>query len=98
MHISLALPKRSLDFIVRSADVRSRTIQIAPPHYPCSLVRANETMEAMDGVVWANAVPAAQVSVDVTIKGTRLQFEGLGYHDKVSYNMSRTIRFGRPDY
>ncbi|KAL8397926.1 hypothetical protein RB594_004584 [Gaeumannomyces avenae] len=58
------------------------TRYIAPPHYPCSPVHANESMEVMSGVGWTNAVPAARASIDVAINGTRLQFEGLGYHDK----------------
>ncbi|KAL8334438.1 hypothetical protein RB598_008945 [Gaeumannomyces tritici] len=66
-------------------DVYKGTISfrsIALPHYPCSPVHANETMEGMSGVGWTNAVPAARASIDVAINGTRLQFEGLGYHDK----------------
>lgn len=31
---------------------------------------------------WAYAVPDADVTVDLTINGTAVQFEGIGYHDK----------------
>lgn len=31
---------------------------------------------------WANAIPDADVTVDLVINGTTVSFEGIGYHDK----------------
>lgn len=32
---------------------------------------------------WANAIPDAVSTVDLVVDGTRLDFTGAGYHDKV---------------
>ncbi|XHG02289.1 hypothetical protein AWENTII_005646 [Aspergillus wentii] len=56
---------------------------VAPPHYPCSPKRANETMEVLPGVGWANSIPDADVTVNMTVHGSTLSFIGTGYHDKV---------------
>ena len=37
----------------------------------------------MPGIGSANAVPDAKATVDFDIAGTKLAFEGVGYHDKV---------------
>ncbi|RAK85133.1 hypothetical protein BO79DRAFT_156688 [Aspergillus costaricaensis CBS 115574] len=55
---------------------------IAPPHYPCSPKRGNVSLEVLPGVGWANAVPDAETTVNVTIFGSELSFVGTGYHDK----------------
>ncbi|OGM42805.1 hypothetical protein ABOM_008984 [Aspergillus bombycis] len=55
---------------------------VAPPHYPCSPKRANQPLEVLPGVGWANAVPDADVTVNMTIQGSTLSFIGTGYHDK----------------
>ncbi|KAJ7445626.1 hypothetical protein FB451DRAFT_1005018, partial [Mycena latifolia] len=54
----------------------------APAHYPCGPTVAGQTMEAGPGNGWANAVPDADATVDLTIGRTKLTFAGLGYHDK----------------
>lgn len=37
----------------------------------------------MPGIGWVNGVPDAKAAVDFEIAGTKLAFEGVGYHDKV---------------
>lgn len=32
---------------------------------------------------WLNALPDADAVVDLNVNGTKVQFSGLGYHDKV---------------
>ncbi|RAK80157.1 uncharacterized protein BO72DRAFT_503028 [Aspergillus fijiensis CBS 313.89] len=55
---------------------------VAPPHYPCSPKRANQPLEVLPGVGWANSVPDADVTVNMTVQGSPLSFIGTGYHDK----------------
>ena len=62
--------------------------QIAPPHYPCSPKRGNVSLEVLPGVGWANAIPDAETTVNVTIFGSELSFVGTGYHDKVRKPLS----------
>ncbi|KAH8660443.1 hypothetical protein BX600DRAFT_523392 [Xylariales sp. PMI_506] len=55
----------------------------APAHYPCGPNVEGEVEELMPHVFWANAVPDAEVTVNLTIKGNRIAFtDGVGYHDK----------------
>jgi hypothetical protein len=57
--------------------------QIAPGHYPCG-TGAGQKLEIMPGVGWANAIPDSQGTVNLDIGGSRLDFTGYGYHDKVT--------------
>lgn len=58
-------------------------MQIAPAHYPCG-TGAGQNMQVMPNVGWANAVPDSQGTVKLDIGGSKLDFTGPGYHDKVS--------------
>ncbi|KAF4920337.1 Tyrosinase family protein asqI [Colletotrichum viniferum] len=62
----------------------------APAHYPCGLngaIGANQNL--LPGLYWANAVPDADTTVDLTIKDTAISFtDGVGYHDKNWGNQS----------
>jgi hypothetical protein len=40
------------------------------------------TQNHLPHLFWANAVPDAQALIDLTINGTSLKFDGVGYHDK----------------
>ena len=66
--------------------IRDKTLicpmHAAPPHYPCSPKRTNETMEVLPGVGWANSIR----TINMTIHGSTLSFIGTGYHDKVRTN------------
>ncbi|KAE9365283.1 hypothetical protein N431DRAFT_387394 [Stipitochalara longipes BDJ] len=55
---------------------------VAPGHYPCGPVRSGENIMVTPEIGWANAVPDAVADVDFTLGGTKLAFEGVGYHDK----------------
>ncbi|KAH8669029.1 hypothetical protein BX600DRAFT_266435 [Xylariales sp. PMI_506] len=55
----------------------------APAHYPCGPNEANQDQLLMPNVYWANALPDALVTVDLTIYGVKFAFDdGVGYHDK----------------
>ncbi|KAI0167748.1 hypothetical protein BJ166DRAFT_610520 [Pestalotiopsis sp. NC0098] len=54
----------------------------APAHYPCDLNVAGVSEMHLPRFFWANAVPDADVTVDLTTNGTAVQFKGIGYHDK----------------
>ncbi|KAF3798320.1 hypothetical protein GCG54_00009596 [Colletotrichum gloeosporioides] len=62
----------------------------APAHYPCDLngaIGANQNL--LPGLYWANAVPDADTTVDLTVKDTAISFtDGVGYHDKNWGNQS----------
>ncbi|KAL4863648.1 hypothetical protein BDV12DRAFT_177276 [Aspergillus spectabilis] len=61
----------------------SLTLQsIAPPHYPCGPAVAGQSLEIMPHVGWANAIPDAVSTVELTVGGHPLTFTGIGYHDK----------------
>ncbi|KAF7360020.1 hypothetical protein MVEN_00729600 [Mycena venus] len=55
---------------------------VAPAHYPCGPMGAGQNMEVGPRIGWANAVPDAATTVDLVVKGTKLAFTGVGYHDK----------------
>ncbi|RYP62738.1 hypothetical protein DL769_007197 [Monosporascus sp. CRB-8-3] len=57
-------------------------VQIAPAHYPCDLNIPGVTQLHLERFFWSNAVPDADVVVDVNINGTAMNFKGIGYHDK----------------
>jgi hypothetical protein len=61
-----------------------RPIQVAPPTLPCSPPKAGGNEIFMPGVGWASAVPDAKATVEFDVAGEKLQFTGVGYHDKVS--------------
>ena len=43
----------------------------------------------MPEIGWANAVPDAKAKVHFDIGGQKLQFSGVGYHDKVRSNLAQ---------
>ncbi|KAJ7158013.1 hypothetical protein C8R43DRAFT_1234438 [Mycena crocata] len=55
---------------------------VAPGHYPCGPIEAGQNMQVGPGIGWANAIPDAAASVNLSIGGTKLAFTGTGYHDK----------------
>ncbi|KAK7059644.1 hypothetical protein R3P38DRAFT_2679231, partial [Favolaschia claudopus] len=57
-------------------------LPVAPPHLPCGPVQAGQTLEVGPHIGWANVMPDAKVSVDLVVNGTRVAFNGIGYHDK----------------
>jgi hypothetical protein len=57
------------------------SVKVAPAHYPCGPAQAGQVMEIMPHVGWANAIPDAIASVDLTVNGTLIKFTGVGYHD-----------------
>ncbi|KAJ7225045.1 hypothetical protein C8J57DRAFT_1440143 [Mycena rebaudengoi] len=54
----------------------------APAHYSCGSAVAGQNMVVAPNIGWANALPDAAATVDLTVGGTRLAFKGAGYHDK----------------
>jgi hypothetical protein len=64
-----------------------KCFQIAPAHYPCGPAVAGQNMEVGPHIGWANAIPDAASTVELTINGTKLAFAGTGYHDKVRYKL-----------
>lgn len=61
-------------------------LQNAPAHYACGPNQPGVNLEVSPNVGWANAMPDADAVVNFTIGGRALQFNGVGYHDKVSLN------------
>ncbi|KAJ5370508.1 uncharacterized protein N7496_006600 [Penicillium cataractarum] len=60
-----------------------RFTSVAPAHYPSDLWNVVDASELISpSLGWANAIPNAQVSVDLKLNGTYLKFHGVGYHDK----------------
>lgn len=60
---------------------------IAPAHYPCTgdVTTPGASEEVAPNLGWSNIVPAATSIVNLTILGSLIKFQGLGYHDKVCY-------------
>ncbi|KAH8888945.1 hypothetical protein GQ53DRAFT_723713 [Thozetella sp. PMI_491] len=61
------------------------TIQLnsrAPAHYPCDPNIPGADEMHLPRFFWSNAIPDADVTVNLTINGTVVNFEGIGYHDK----------------
>ncbi|KAJ5595592.1 Hydroxyneurosporene synthase [Penicillium hispanicum] len=54
----------------------------AAPHLPCGIQSETTTLELAPHIGWACLKPDAVGSVDITIQGSRLQFQGPAYHDK----------------
>ncbi|KAJ5484716.1 hypothetical protein N7539_004704 [Penicillium diatomitis] len=52
------------------------------PHLPCGVTANISTLEVAPHVGWAALVPDAAGSADITVVGSRLQFQGPAYHDK----------------
>lgn len=60
----------------------------APAHYPCGGLPSTgvpQTSQIGPHIGWSNAIPDAAGTADITIFGSRLQFAGVAYHDKVSF-------------
>jgi hypothetical protein len=47
-------------------------------------IEASQNLKAVPHLGWANAVPNALATVDLSVKGSALKFEGVSRHDKVS--------------
>lgn len=56
---------------------------VAPSHYPCGPNEAGQNMMVGPNIGWSNAVPDAIGTVNFTFEGTKLEFTGVAYHDKV---------------
>lgn len=57
--------------------------QRAPTHIPCSLNKPGQTLQMMPNVFWANALPDADVTTDLTIHGSPLTTtDGVGYYEE----------------
>ncbi|EXK80641.1 hypothetical protein FOQG_14847 [Fusarium oxysporum f. sp. raphani 54005] len=54
----------------------------APAHYPCDPNVPGVTQLHLERFFWSNAVPDADAFVNLNINGTKLKFNGIGYHDK----------------
>ncbi|KAL2846370.1 hypothetical protein BJY01DRAFT_175470 [Aspergillus pseudoustus] len=55
---------------------------IVPPHSPCGAAVPGQNLQVAPHIGWANAIPAAEADVQLTVKGEELSFTGIGYHDK----------------
>ncbi|KIW85452.1 hypothetical protein Z517_00842 [Fonsecaea pedrosoi CBS 271.37] len=55
---------------------------VAPAHFPCGPNEAGQTEELFPNIGWANAIPDAVGTVDLDLAGTKMSFNGPGYHDK----------------
>jgi hypothetical protein len=51
-------------------------VQIARGHYPCG-TGAGQKLEIMPNVGWANAITDTQGSVNLEIRGSKLDFPGI---------------------
>lgn len=58
---------------------------LAPPHYPCGPKVPGSKLEIARNFGWANAVPDADVDVDLMVRGEGFRYNGVGYHDKVRF-------------
>ena len=56
---------------------------LAPAHYPCGPATAGQDMTVAPHIGWSNAMPDAVGTVNLSILGTEMEFEGVAYHDKV---------------
>lgn len=57
---------------------------VAPPTYACSpAVGPNQNTLVAPNLGWAAAIPDADGTVNLTVYGTPVQFQGPAYHDKV---------------
>lgn len=61
---------------------KTRHIGTDTAHYPCDPNVPGVSGIHLPRFYWANAVPDADVAVDLHINGTRVRFEDIGYHDK----------------
>ncbi|TVY87058.1 Tyrosinase family protein, partial [Lachnellula willkommii] len=55
---------------------------LAPAHYPCGPATAGQDMMVAPHIGWSNAMPDAVGTVNFTILGSEMGFEGVAYHDK----------------
>ncbi|TVY26939.1 Tyrosinase family protein [Lachnellula hyalina] len=55
---------------------------LAPAHYPCGPATAGQDMTVAPHIGWSNAMPDAVGTVNLSILGTEMEFEGVAYHDK----------------
>jgi len=58
---------------------------LAPAHYPCGPATAGQNMMVAPHIGWSNAMPDAVGTVNFTIGGSEMGFEGAAYHDKVLF-------------
>ncbi|KAJ5638173.1 hypothetical protein N7490_008052 [Penicillium lividum] len=52
------------------------------PHLPCGIQDEISTLEIVPNIGWASLIPDADANVDMSIQGSKLNFQGRGYHDK----------------
>lgn len=67
------------------------SFQNAPGHYACGPNQPGINLEVSPYVGWANAMPDADAIANFTIGGRVLQFNGVGYHDKVILNSASIL-------
>ncbi|PVH97389.1 hypothetical protein DM02DRAFT_730602, partial [Periconia macrospinosa] len=53
-----------------------------PGHYVCGPLEEGQNTQVLPHIGWVNVMPAADATVDVTVAGKPLKFQGNGYHDK----------------
>lgn len=58
-------------------------IQGLNAHLPCGIQPDVTTLEIAPHIGWASVAPDAAGSVNITIQGMNLAFQGPAYHDKV---------------
>jgi hypothetical protein len=50
---------------------------------PCGAPEVGGTEELFPNLGWVNVVPDGKATAKFEIAGTKVEFEGIGYHDKV---------------
>jgi hypothetical protein len=68
---------------MRQGSALSDLCQTAPPHLPCGAPEVGGTEELFPNLGWVNVVPDGKATANFEIAGTKVEFEGVGYHDKV---------------
>jgi hypothetical protein len=66
---------------------------------PCGITSDTTTLEIAPHIGWVALKPDAVGQVDISVKGSRLQFQGPAYHDKVPHRNPKmndhVLRFNR---
>ncbi|KAJ6151336.1 Hydroxyneurosporene synthase, partial [Penicillium chermesinum] len=68
----------------REMHVKGRVALSSPPapHLPCGINSPVTTLEIFPHIGWAGIIPDATSTVEITVQGSPLTFQGRGYHDK----------------
>ncbi|KAJ5772475.1 Hydroxyneurosporene synthase [Penicillium odoratum] len=69
---------------------RNGILKEQSPHLPCGIQDEISTLEIVPNVGWTSLIPDAGANVDMSIQGSRLRFQGRGYHDKNWSNLPFT--------